>query len=124
VREAVAGLVGRPRMTAFFRSCARGHRGDDKPLSADEVLQGYPRHRARLRAWIDAGRLDLVEGSSLAVRTRLQSPPDYADARSRPATWKHLGAFVADLPGDLREQMKDFFVSRSYDVPAMPRKGK
>jgi hypothetical protein len=123
LREAVAGLVGRPRMVALFRARARGHRGDDKPLEADEVLKGYRRHRDRLRSWIASGRLDLVEGSSLAVRKRLQAQPDYADARRHRAAWKHLGAFVADLPGDLQEQMREFFESRGYDTPG-PRKGK
>jgi MoxR-like ATPase len=121
VREAVAGLVGRPRMVAFFRSRSRGHRADDTPLTADEVLKGYPRHRARLRAWRDAGRLDLVEGSSLAIRKRLQARKDYDLVRAKRTAWKNLGTFLGDLPGDPREQMMEFFRDHEYEAPRVPK---
>jgi MoxR-like ATPase len=119
LREAVAGLVGSARMVAFFKF--RAARGDEVPLTADEVL-AYPRHRPQLRAWVEAGRLDLVGGSLLAVRKRLQARTDYDLVRAKKrGAWKHLSTFLGDLPGDLQEQMMEFFREHGYEAPQVPK---
>jgi MoxR-like ATPase len=112
LREAVAGLVGPTRMAAFFRA----PHDDSSPLTADDVL-AYPHHRARLRAWIKAGRLDLAGVSLLAIQKRLQARRDYDQVRANDAAWKNLGTFLGDLPGDLYEQAIAFFKDRDYDSP-------
>jgi hypothetical protein len=117
LREAVAGLVGPTRMAAFFRA----PHGNSSPLTADDVL-AYPLHRTRLRAWIKAGRLDMAQGSLLAIQKRLQARRDYDQVRAENAAWKHLGTFLGDLPGDLYEQAMAFFEERGYDAPRVRKR--
>jgi hypothetical protein len=113
LRAAVVGLVGPAHTAALFAVL----RGNEAPLTADDVLFAYPRHRTRFRAWIKAGRLDLVEKSLHAVQVWLQAKPHYHLARAKRAAWRNLAMFLADLPGDLRERETVFFVERGYDVP-------
>jgi MoxR-like ATPase len=113
LREAVVGLVGPAHAVAFFRVL----RGDEAPLTADDVLAAYPRRRDRFLAWREARRLDLVEGSLHAVLVRLQAKPIYDMVRAKRAAWRNLGMFFDDLPGDLREQATAFFTERGYEVP-------
>jgi hypothetical protein len=114
---AVAGLVGPAHAAAFFKALE----GGDRPLTTDEVLD-YRRHRRKVRAWLDAGRLDLVGASLRAVLVRLQAARNYELVRGNLASWAGLGTFLADLPGDLRETAEAFFRDRGYDFPEAPRK--
>lgn len=106
------GVVGAERGAAFLSVFK------DKviPLTPEQVLD-YPRHREQLKCWIDSGRLDLVERSLLALQKYLQPKRDYDVIRQDKDNWKHLTAFIKDLPGDLREKAVGFFRGRNYDVP-------
>jgi MoxR-like ATPase len=118
VHQAVAGLIGAVRAEAFLG----GRYKEGQPLQADDILVRYPRQGKRLRAWVEAGRLDLVRGSLHNLETRLQARGHYEQARRNAEHWANLSAFLADLPGDLFEQAMTFFDDREYDRPSPPRK--
>jgi hypothetical protein len=121
LRAAVAGVVGPERAMAFFRFL----RGDgDRPMTAEDVLGRYPSNRRRLRGWIDAGRLDLVQICVHEVELRLQSRRNFDEVRSDRCAWKNLTAFLADLPGDLAEEARAFFAEREYEIPGPRRRGR
>jgi MoxR-like ATPase len=119
LRAAIVGLVGPERGAAFLRVL----REDVRPLTAAEVL-AYPRHRARFRGWVEAGRLDLVQGALLALEKHLQARRNFESARGDRSAWKNLGDFLADLPADQREAAEAFFQERDYDVPGAPARGR
>jgi MoxR-like ATPase len=119
LRAAIVGLVGPERGAAFLRVLHE----DVRPLTAAEVLT-YTRHRARFRDWVGAGRLDLVQGTLMALMKHLQARRNFESVRGDRSAWKHLGAFLADLPADLREETEAFFQERGYDVPGAPARGR
>lgn len=110
-------MVGPKRGAAFLRV----FKDEVRPLTAEEVLD-YPGHRAQLKGWVAEGRLDLLKESLLAVQKHLQPKGNYVSVRENSAVWRNLSAFVADLPGDLREEAVAFFKCRRYDLP-QARKG-
>jgi MoxR-like ATPase len=113
LRAAVAGCVGPQRAAAFLRFV----KDRVRPLDADAVLTGYAEARPLLRKWVADGQLDLVQGTVLQVKKRLQSRTEYEAARADAGAWRNLGRLLADLPGDLREDAEAFFRGRKYDVP-------
>lgn len=118
IQVGVSGLVGSKRAGSFLAF----RRNRVRPLNAEEILSGYAQHRDRLRGWVrDDGKLDLVEGSLLALETRLQSRTHFEAVRQNRKQWKHLGLFLRDLPGDLREQAEQFFEDHGYEQPRSRR---
>jgi hypothetical protein len=113
LRAIVCGLVGPERAASFFTFLKSGGR----PLEADEVLGDYAVHREQLVGWVAAGRLDPVKVSLVAVLTRLQAEVRYEEVRQDTHAWRNLSLFVADLPGDLREEAEQFFRERHYELP-------
>ncbi len=85
-------------------------------------MKDYRRHRSQLTAWIAEGRLDLIKGSLLALQKHLQPKRNYDLVRADSAAWKNLSAFLADLPGDLKEEAMAFMKDRGYAAPRA-RKG-
>ena len=114
LQAVTAGCVGVERAASFLRFI----KDRVKPLNADQILRGYKKVRSALTAWVTEGKLDLVQGSVLKVKQRLQSRTEYTAAREDTAAWKNLGRLLADLPGDLREDVEEFFREHDYDVPA------
>lgn len=118
MHAAIAGLVGDKRAAAFLSTIkTRMH-----PLAAEEILTAYDRQRPQFLEWIKTGRLDLVQGSLLALEKRLQAKRNYEEEKRNHRHWKRLGAFMGDLPGDLRDQAENFFAERSYILPPTKRK--
>ena len=115
LHAAVAGSVGAERAASFLRFI----KDRVKPLDAETVLRGYKKVRATLTGWVTDGKLDLVQGTLLKVKQRLQSQTEYDAARGDGAAWKNLCRLMMDLPGDLREEAEAFFQEREYDVPAL-----
>src|SRR5262249_32561657 len=111
------GTVGPARTAAFFKALE----GGDRPLTAAEVLD-YGHHRRRVRAWLEAGRLDLLKGSLRAIQGHLQAARTYELARGNRDPRAGLGAFLASLPGDLRETAEAFLREHDYDLPGARRK--
>jgi hypothetical protein len=118
LRAAIAGCVGLERATAFLRCIENGA----QPLTAKEILSGYCRHRKTLQAWVQAGKLDVVEATILNVEKHLQAHTDFLEVRSDAKQWRNLGLFLADLPGDLLTQAKQFFGDHQYPIPRQARK--
>jgi hypothetical protein len=107
---AIAGLVGDGRTTAFIASTMN----DSRPLCAHEVLNVYAYHRKRLLRWIDDGRLDLVKGTVMSVLKHLQVARSYEDTKHDRKAMKNVRQFIADLPGDLKDQVNQFAAERGY----------
>jgi MoxR-like ATPase len=116
LRVAVAGLVGTARAAAFFKALDSGER----PLSAGQIKGEYRQHRETVRAWLEAGRLDMIRGSHRALLVHLQPQQNYREARADSAAWESIGQFLADVPGDLREEAETFFAERNYEFPGPP----
>jgi len=117
LRTAISGLVGETRAAAFLAYMANRIR----PLTPKEILNGYPHHRARVREWIAAGRLDLIRGSLLELFKQLQTKRDFATVQRTRKAWSNLGNFLKDLPGDIQEEGTEFFVERGYQLPVTNR---
>jgi MoxR-like ATPase len=120
LQAAVAGCVGAERATAFFKFLKSGI----APLAAEAVLRSYETHRKTVFAWLSEGRLDCVAGSLLNLKKDLQSEIEFDAVRKHPTSWRNLGQFLNDLPGDLREQFEEFFRERDYPLPPRPRRSK
>jgi MoxR-like ATPase len=118
LRAAVAGCVGAERAAAFFGFLTNGV----QPLKAADVLSAYPSHRDELRGWVADGKLDVVEATLLNVQKRLQAATDFQAVRDDAPAWKHLGRFLADLPGDLRERAREFLRDHDYELPRAGRR--
>lgn len=114
LQAAVAGKVSPERAAAF--QCFRKTRV--KPLTAREVFGSYAEHRTVVRAWGGKeGHLDLVRVTLLSVLKHLQSTHAFETVRHEQAAWRNLTRFLRDLPGDLKEQAREFFDEREYPFP-------
>jgi MoxR-like ATPase len=113
----VAGCIDPERATAFLAFI----KGVVKPLTADDVLRHYKRTQPVLKRWVSDGRLDLVAGTILNVKKRLQSRSEFDAVRRGRSAWRHLGLFFTDLPGDLREDMEAFLIEHEYETPGTRR---
>lgn len=116
LRRAICGTVGDVHGSAFVASL----NAVDQPLSAEQVLAAYGRHRSRVRRWVDQGHVDLVKVTLHAVLVRLQPENEYERIRESEVAWANLGLFIHDLPGDLRERAHRTFEARGYELPAAP----
>jgi len=81
-------------------------------------MAAYGEHRTAVRKWVkEDGKLDLVRGTLLAVQKHLQSAHAFEAVQGDTVAWKNLSRFLRDLPGDLREQARQFFAEREYPFP-------
>jgi hypothetical protein len=112
---AVAGLIGHKRAASFRRFLRDGV----LPLTADDILGSYHNRRMELQGWIANGQLDLAHGSLLALLKYLQSSNNFQSVRCQDVQWRNLESFLSDLPGDLREEARDFFVERKLQPPCI-----
>jgi MoxR-like ATPase len=120
IKAAVIGLVGAERAASFFSYL----KDRARPLTAQEVLACYPKHRTRLTAWVASGKLDRVRGTLRAVTAHL-NPRDSFDAVDEDREqWENLKLFLMDLPGDLLEDAEEFFRDRRYPFPRLKRAAK
>jgi hypothetical protein len=120
LKAVVAGCVGSERAIAFFRFLKEGV----EPLRADALLRSYQANRKTIRGWIEQGRLELVKGTLLNLFKHVQAQTDFDSVQKNKTTWKNLTSFLADLPGDLRQQAEEFFQGHDYTVPSSTRKKK
>lgn len=113
LRAAVMGLVGDTRGTAFLRTLTQTL----KPLSAQEILNSYTKRTQDVQAWLQQGRVDLLETSLQFLLKCLQPQAEYEATLEDPHQWANLTHFLRDLPGDLRELARHFFLERNYMFP-------
>jgi MoxR-like ATPase len=118
LRAAVSGKVGMDRMSAFMAS--RDAKG--APLTAEDVIEAYPQHSEKLQAQISGGHLDEVESTLHDVLRYLQPAHQFEQVQDDSQNWKHLRAFMYDLPGDLRQRARDCFKDWGYRFPARERR--
>ena len=117
LRAAVIGLVGDKRGSAFLSSLKQ----HERPLTSEDILASYSRHRPVLRNWIKTGKLDLVDVSLLQVEKHLQVRANYETVKSSSKRWRRLAMFLHDLQGDLRKKAEEFFRERDYTFPESPK---
>jgi hypothetical protein len=110
---ALAGTVGRERAAAFHEF----RKGGELPPEAKPLLADYPRHRPRVRAWAEEGKTDVLACLANRVQGLLQSQQEYERVRRNKASWKALGDFLQDLPGDLARQVRDFMSEWGHEPP-------
>jgi MoxR-like ATPase len=120
IRAAVSGLVGAERAASFFRYV----KDRARPLTAQEVLACYPKHRTRLGEWVAGGRLDMVRGTLRAVTAYLQARQNFDAVDEDREQWDNLKRFLEDLPGDLLENAEAFFRRCHYHFPRLKRASK
>ena len=63
------------------------------------------------------GRTDTLDALAHGVKVLLQPLAGYERVRQTPPLWKALGDFLADLPADLADGVRDFMRQRDYDTP-------
>jgi hypothetical protein len=106
----LAGLVGAKWTPAFLQF----YQGGRQPLSAEQVIDRYLAHRASLRAWVGAAQLDLVVASLAALRCHLEAQAVYEEVVADRRTKGNVEAFFADLPAELRRQVRDWLKDRGF----------
>ena len=95
----------------------------DRPLKTGDLLAEYvAQYQSIVRGWIKAGKLDLLKTTLLSLKKYLQPKRDFEAIKAAKRKWANLTKFLYDLPGDLREDMKDYFDEKGYVFPARPRK--
>lgn len=116
LRTAIIGVVGAKRGPAFLKSL----KSVEHPLSAKVILTSYDIHRARVRRWVENGKLDLIFQSLLRLKKHLQSQSEFKSVRANRSESKNMVRFLNDLPGDLRDDAQSFFRERGYPFPKRP----
>jgi hypothetical protein len=92
-------------------------RGVEAPPPTAELLAVYGRHRAKIRAWKEAGRTDLLEQVCHSLKLFLQSSEAYEAVSANACRWKNLGRLLTDLPPDLAKNVREFLQGHGCDVP-------
>jgi len=117
LRAAVRGLVGNKRGTAFLKTL----KNIDKPLRPAMILSSYSRYQDKVRNWTEAGKLDLLKSTMLAILKHLQPKAQFEAVKTDAKKWSRLARFFGDLPPDLRAPAEEFFEERDYQYPKSRR---
>jgi hypothetical protein len=114
----LTGLVGETWALAFLQFYLDGRR----PLAASDIVDHYPAHRAALRGWVGAARLDLVASSLAALQRHLEPQRVYEEVAADAGKKGNVEAFFADLPAELRRQVREWLKDRGFDALRVPRR--
>ena len=86
----------------------------EQSLSPADILDGYPAHRERLKAWVRESRLDLIRNTLERLQAHLRArPPEQTDRDG--TLGRNLEAFFSDVPVDLMEQSLDWLPGLSME---------
>lgn len=110
ITVALAGLLGDKWALAFLKV----YKNECHPLQARDVIEAYPAYRAAVRAWVSQGQLDIVAASLELLKRHLQPQPVYDTIVRDSAQKANLLTFLADLPGDLRRQVREWLRERGF----------
>ncbi len=105
----LSGLLDDRWAGAFLRM----YSGGATPLRPADILQDYPTQRALVQAWVRGRKLDLVHASLDALKRYLQRQAHF-DAVADSAQAANAQAFFADLPPDLKTQLRAWLRERGY----------
>lgn len=121
IATALAGVVGEHWAVAFLQFYGVG---SARPLSAQEIIRDYAKHRPVVQRWLKAGRLDLVAASLDLLQRHLQRQADYEAVANDPAGRKGVETFFSDLPGDLKRVVRGWLKERGFDRLTVTRKAR
>jgi hypothetical protein len=117
---ALSRLVGEHWALAFCQFYETGRR----PLTAAEVVGCYEAYRAVLRRWVSVAQLDLVAASLAALQRHLEPQCVYEDVVGNAVTKRNVERFFADLPAELRRQVRAWLKDRGFGGFALRGGGK
>jgi hypothetical protein len=108
---AVAGQVG--------EGCAVGLMNtlwtSAEPLGARQIVDGYGHLRATVAEWTRLGRNDLFRTTLRRLQNHLQRQSTYEEIVKLPAALGNVQGFLADLPDDLRSEMREWLTERGFE---------
>jgi hypothetical protein len=118
----LAGVLGERWALAFLQFFGNERR----PIQPDEIIEAYPAHAATVRQWIAGGHLDAVAASIELLKRFLQPQRRYDAVVADPAQKANVDLFLADLPGDLKRGVQEWFAERGFDgfTSTVPRSRK
>lgn len=99
---AISGLVGDALGTAVVQSYLNG----EEPISGDEIIGTYDRHRRSFQSWVKAKKIDLVNATAHNVMCRLQNSDVCTVVANSKANQQNLEEFISDLPADIGKRLK------------------
>jgi hypothetical protein len=114
----LTGLVGETWALAFLQHYLDGRR----PLTAEEVVDHYPAHRASLRDWVEAARLDIVTASLAALQRHLEPQRVYEAVAADGGKKGNVETFFADLPAELRRPVREWLRDRGFEALRVPKR--
>jgi len=82
-------------------------------LPAD-IINAYPKHRARLKNWVSNSRLDLIQATLWQLRNHLQAQST-EDLNQNLENTLNLKMFFSDIPSDLLENGFDWLSNLSME---------
>ena len=102
-RTAIRGSIGNVHAAAFIKTLS----DPADPLDAELLLSSYRREGSRVRDWVTTGRLDMVKTTAHGLKTFFQCKSNFEAVRKDHRRWKNLQNFLADLPGDFAEGLRE-----------------
>jgi hypothetical protein len=118
VDVAIAGKVGQERMIAFRKWRKKG----ESPPETEALLADYRRWRPKVKAWVGAGRTDLLAALARDVKLHMQSSDGYRKVRNDPNKWKALTDLLGDLPADVASDVRKFLGGHGHEAPAATKR--
>lgn len=120
IEKALAGIVGDDWSTAFMAT----YRMADAPLTAEQILESYDHHRAQVRAWVSARRLDIVRASMMYLQHFLEPQVEWERVCSTQPLLNNMRHFTSDLPADYRVLWVQWCAERGYATMRSRRRRK
>lgn len=107
---ALAGVLDERWALAFLKV----YQSTRRPLRPEDIIDAYPSHQATVRQWITQGYLDVVAASVERLKRHMQPQRVYETIVHNTSQKASVEAFLADLPADLKRQMREWLVERGF----------
>jgi hypothetical protein len=117
IRKGMASLVGETWAASFHQYYTNG----GLPLTAEQIVEEYHVARPTMSLWLETARLDLVLSSLASLQAYLRDESKYQEALVQEMKRSNLRAFLSDLPGDLKKQMRSWLRGHDRGKLTIPR---
>ena len=115
---ALAGTLGDNWALAFLRFFQNAA----KPLTASEIVNEYPSHRAMLNRWVSETQLDLVAATLNSTKKYLQRQRNYEKVVGNAREKANVEQFLGDLPAELKRQVDKWLEDRGFTNLSVPHR--